>query len=127
MHLVLHKGAHVSPQLKALIQERLGNELHNNGKKNLRAVSRHGQDPKGYAAVDGARDMLNEMMEDSQGKLDNEEQRCTTYDGETMLELEEIRQDVASFNAQAAKARACVLENQGIISFVNNKIPMVEE
>ena len=61
--------------------------------------------PKGYAALDGARGVLNEMLDDAQAKLDNSVQTCVTYNHETLALLEQIRQDVASFNAAAAEAR----------------------
>jgi hypothetical protein len=93
-------------------------------------IKKHGTDPNavtGYAAVDGAREMLNEMMDDSNAKLDNEVEKCGTYNRETLVELEEIRQDVASFNAQAAEARGRVLKAQSTIAFCQMKMPQVEE
>ena len=44
--------------------------------------------PKGYAALNGARDMLNEMMDDAMAKLDNEVETCTTYNRETLALIE---------------------------------------
>jgi len=83
--------------------------------------------PTGYGALDGARDMLNEMMDDAMAKLDNEVERCGTYNRETLAMLEQIRQDVASFNAQAAEARGRVLESQGTIAFCQLKLPQVQQ
>jgi len=100
--------------------------------KEVHHHQRHGRQqqapkPKGYSAVAGARDMLNEMMDDAMAKLDNEVETCGTYNRETLVELEKIRQDVASFNAQAAEARSRVLKSQSVISFTSLKLPQVQE
>lgn len=90
----------------------------------LRTVQKHG-DPA--ASLEPARKMLNEMMDDSNAKLDNEAQRCSVYNRETVALLEQIRQDGASFTAGAAESRSRVLKSQGVIAFTNLKLPQVEE
>ncbi len=49
----------------------------------------------------GARNMLNEMMNGSAAKLDNEAEKGSEYNRETLALLEEVRRDIASFNAQS--------------------------
>jgi hypothetical protein len=122
-----HKRVAVQPKLMAILRElQKGNatmkQVHLHQK---RASDR--QQPEGYAAVEGARDMLNEMMDDAMAKLDNEVETCGTYNRETLELLEEIRQDVASFNSQAAEARSRVLKAQSVIAFCNTKMPQVGE
>jgi hypothetical protein len=51
----------------------------------------------------GARNMLNEMMNGSAAKLDNEAEKGGEYNRETLALLEEVRRDIASFNAQSTE------------------------
>jgi len=67
------------------------------------------------------------MLDDAQAKLDNSVQTCVTYNHETLALLEQIRQDVASFNAAAAEARGRVRKNQGIVALCNLMWPEVKE
>mmetsp|Transcript_145458 Transcript_145458/g.466159 ORF Transcript_145458/g.466159 Transcript_145458/m.466159 type:complete len:877 (+) Transcript_145458:72-2702(+) len=115
------------PQLMVFLESTFGADGEHEAKE-LRTVQRHGKDlPKEYAALDPARNMLNEMMDDSGAKLDNEVEKCGSYNRETMALLEEVRQDVASFNSQAAEARSRVLKSQATIGFANLKLPQVTE
>jgi hypothetical protein len=45
--------------------------------------------------------MLNEMMNDSAARLDNEVEKGGEYNRETLALREEVRRDIASFNAQS--------------------------
>jgi len=116
------------PKLLAMLKTELAKV-----NESVRVVHEHNryeavpENEKGYGALNGARDMLNEMMSDSGAKLDNEIEKCGTYNRETLALLEEIRQDVASFNAQAADARSRVLKSQGTIAFCQLKLPQVQE
>jgi len=117
------------PKLMVMLETQFGAGRHES-KSSLRTVSRHGSKkgiPAGYEALNPARNMLNEMMDDSAAKLDNEVEKCGTYSRETMALLEEVRQDLASFNAQAAEARSRVLKSQATIGFANLKMPQVSE
>jgi len=117
------------PKLMVLLESQFGAGQHE-FKSSLRTVSRHGGKkgiPDEYKSLNPARNMLNEMMDDSAAKLDNEVEKCGTYNRETIALLEEIRQDVASFNAQAAEARSRVLKSQATIGFANLKLPQVSE
>jgi hypothetical protein len=121
------KQVKTNQQLMAVLKGlQRGNATASRGEQEVR---RHVEDPKptGYAAVAGAREMLNEMMNDAMAKLDNEVETCGTYNRETLALLEEVRQDVASFNSQAAEARGHVLKAQSVIAFSNMKMPQVEE
>jgi len=125
-----NKQLKTNPQLMAVLKDlQEGNVTTVTRARVDQEVRFHVQDPKpkGYAAVAGARDMLNEMMNDAMAKLDNEVETCGTYNRETLVLLEEIRQDVASFNSQAAEARGRVLKAQSVIAFCNLKLPQIEE
>ena len=59
----------------------------------------------GYGGVDKAKDMLNEMIEETQKKYDLEIQKCCEYDDMQSVLIEEARQDISNYNAEAAEAR----------------------
>jgi len=118
------------PKLLALLKTEIAKINSSTSETQLKVVQEHKRQPqndKGYGALNGARDMLNEMMDDAMAKLDNEIEKCGTYNRETLALLEEIRQDIASFNAQAAEARSRVLKSQGTIAFCQLKLPQVQE
>ena len=134
LDIVLHSNRiNENPKLVALLKNELAEHILRSNGTEVKVVSHHGHHgkqtplPSGYAALDGARKMLNEMLNDAQAKLDNEFETCTTYNRETLGLLEQIRQDVASFNAEAAEARVRVLKNHGIIASCNLKLPEVTE
>mmetsp|Transcript_36328 Transcript_36328/g.78626 ORF Transcript_36328/g.78626 Transcript_36328/m.78626 type:complete len:861 (-) Transcript_36328:298-2880(-) len=119
---------HESSDMVELLGTDLTNHLKSNGTAHMhRHHHKKAKDaPKGYAALSGARDMLNAMMSDAQAKLDVELATCGNYNDETLGELERMRMDVASYNAMAADARALVLKSQGSIAFTQRKLPEVE-
>merc|ERR1719428_266377 len=80
-------------------------------------------DPKGYGAVDTARNMLNEMIYEAMTKYDNEISRCVSYYSAHCAEMEEQRGQVASSNEIAANARALILDAQGTINMCEVHIP----
>jgi len=87
----------------------------------LRGAANHSdpKDPKGYASVDHATDMLNEMGEEARSNLEVEEEKCGQEELSAKRTMEELRIAVSNFNAAAAGARARVIKAQGTIATVD--------
>jgi len=79
--------------------------------------------PTGYAAVEGARKMLNEMIEVSMTKYDNEIAKCTKYYAEQCAAMQTCRGQIAASNYIAATSRAKVLGAQSTINQMQSDIP----
>jgi len=92
---------------------------------NLRASA----DPteKGYSGVDKAKNMLNEMIQETQAKYDIEIQQCCDYDTTQSSLIEQARQDISNFNAEAAEARKEVLDAQDHIEICEKKLPELKD
>lgn len=99
----------------ALVQENMQHVVMSSKKHNRQAPAAGG--------VEGAKAMLNEMIEESNGKLDFERVRCSEVETKTSGLMEESRQDIASFNAQAASARAEILRANTQIEGIGQKLP----
>jgi len=97
----------------------------------LRASGSENEDengrPTGYSGVDKAKNMLNEMIEEVQKKYDLELQKCCEYDDSQSSLIEEARQDISMFNAEAAEARKEVLEAQAHIQICEIKLPELQD
>jgi hypothetical protein len=95
------------------------------GEGNLRAsVS---QPDSGYSGVAKAKDMLNEMIQETQAKYDLEIQTCCDYDKTQSGLIEQARQDISNFNAEAAEARKEVLDAQDHIEVCEKKLPELKD
>merc|ERR550514_2521532 len=92
------------------------------GKGRLRSSAK-ALDPTCYSGVDGAVAKLNEMILESEQKLDLEEIKCETFDEEQKTIMEETRQDIANYNAIAAAARANILQAMTTIEIIETKLP----
>jgi len=88
---------------------------------------RAGSAPTGYSGVDKAKNMLNEMIEEVQTKYDLELRKCCDYDELQSYLMEEARQDISMFNAEAAEARQEVLEAQSHIHICETKLPELND
>merc|ERR1719440_2367869 len=122
LDIVLHKSA-AKPELKAFIQTSMGAK-----KSNLRSGQlTSSDDKKKYDGLEKAKNMLNEMIEESQTKYDLEIEKCCQYDAYQSAVMEQARQDIAKFNAEAAEARACVLDQNGIIELCEKELPTLTE
>jgi len=102
----------------ALVQENMQHVVMSGKKHSSRQAPAAG-------GVEGAKAMLNEMIEESNGKLDFERVRCSEVETKTSGLMEESRQDIASFNAQAASARAEILRANTQIEGIGQKLPQL--
>merc|ERR1719277_1435194 len=122
-----HKKPEFTAMVQSLKQASASNAPVSMVKKALNVLrgavaKKHGEEPSGYSAVDGATTMLNEMSEDTRLALDLEEDKCTNEHRRATKEMEELRIAVANFNAAAAGARGRVLNAQGEISTVSTQV-----
>merc|ERR1719502_444227 len=104
-------------------------ESAHHSKSRLRSGKKFGKralDPTGYSGVAGAVAKLNEMILESEQKLDLEEVKCQNFDEEQKKIMEETRQDIASYNAIAAQARAAILQAMTTIEVIETKIPELQ-
>merc|ERR1719364_297812 len=85
--------------------------------KNLR------KQPKGYAGLDGARKLLNDMIYESMSKYDAEIAKCTEYYSKQCAALESCRGQIAASNYIAANSRALILDSQATINKCQVDIP----
>merc|ERR1719440_1105086 len=71
--------------------------------------------------------MLNDMISESEQKLDIEEVRCAEFEQKQLELMEQTRQDIASYNAIASEARAEILAAQTQIDMLVQKIPELND
>merc|ERR1719375_13835 len=90
------------------------------GSKNLR------KQPKGYAGIDGARKLLNDMIFESMTKYDAEIAKCTEYYTTQCTAMEACRSQISASNYIAANSRALILDSQAIINVMEVEIPEKE-
>merc|ERR1719191_1656527 len=86
------------------------------GKSNLRQ-------PKGYAGLTGARNMLNSMIKEAFEKYDQEILRCVDFYSEQCAALLECRGQIAASNYIAAEGRTQILDAQARINWCEEEIP----
>lgn len=89
-------------------------------KSHLRATT---PKPTGYAAVEGARKLLNEMIFVSMSKYDQEIAKCMAFYAEQCAAMAKCRGDISDSNFVAASSRAKILTAQTSISRCENDIP----
>merc|ERR1719454_355000 len=82
--------------------------------------------PKGYAGVDGARKLLNQMIYEAFEKYDQEILRCVDFYSEQCAAMYECRGQISESNYVAANARSLVLDSQGRINWCEVEIPTKE-
>jgi hypothetical protein len=131
---MLGTKASAPPQLLALVQDVLQGSSRRVGKagglqqstmSHLRAGGK--SNPTGYSGVDKAKAMLNQMIEEVQTKYDLELQNCCSYDETQSMLIEEARQDISRFNAEAAEARAECLDAGSVINTCDRRLPELTE
>lgn len=66
------------------------------------------------------------MIEEQTQKLDLETVQCSEYEARQVEMLEEVRQDIGTYNAQSAGARESLLDAEGSDEVINQKLPMLE-
>merc|ERR1719326_2658014 len=79
--------------------------------------------PKGYAGIDGARKLLNDMIYESMSKYDAEIAKCTEYYSKQCAAMEACRGQIAASNFIAANSRALILDAQATINRCEVDIP----
>merc|ERR1719310_1509697 len=112
----------VNQSTALLIQHALSSQ-HATKHKSTGHHLRASQDGDGYSGVDKAKNMLNEMIQETQAKYDLEIQTCCDYDQTQSALIEGARQDISNFNAEAAEARKEVLDAQDHIEICEKKLP----
>jgi hypothetical protein len=83
--------------------------------------------PKGYSGIDGARQMLNDMIFESMSKYDKEIAKCTEYYSKQCAALETERGEISSANYIAANSRTLILDAQQHINWCEDKIPTAKQ
>merc|ERR1719258_182903 len=79
--------------------------------------------PKGYAGLDGARKLLNDMIYESMSKYDAEVAKCTDYYSRQCAAMEACRGQIAASNYVAANSRSLILDSQATINKCEVDIP----
>jgi hypothetical protein len=79
--------------------------------------------PKGYAGVEGAKKLLNDMIFEAMSKYDAEIAKCTEYYSEQCAAMEVCRGQIAAANYVAANSRALILDAQANINRCEVDIP----
>merc|ERR1719191_2121558 len=121
---IMREKFDAKPEIMTLVEEAL-DQIKTRAKR-LSSSLRAGQ-PTGYSGVDKAKNMLNEMIEEVQEKYDLELQKCCDYDEMQSQLIEEARQDISMFNAEANEARKEVLEAQTLIQMCEVKLPELND
>lgn len=81
------------------------------------------QDPTGYSGLDGARQLLNEMIYESLSKYDAEIAKCTDFYSKQCALMEVCRGQISAANYVAANSRALILDAQANINKCEEDIP----
>merc|ERR1719426_656160 len=79
--------------------------------------------PKGYAGLEGARKLLNDMIFESMSKYDAEIAKCTEYYATQCAAMEGCRGQIAASNFIAANSRSLILDAQARINRCEIDIP----
>jgi len=108
---VLDKNNMTSPALVEVKSELLEKQ------SNLR------KQPKGYAGLEGARKLLNDMIYESLSKYDAEIAKCTDYYATQCAGMEACRGQIAASNFIAANSRSLILDAQARINRCEVDIP----
>jgi len=83
--------------------------------------------PVGYSGLDGARNLLNDMIFESMTKYDAEIAKCTEYYSKQCAAMEVCRGQIAASNYIAANSRMLILDSQSTINRCEVDIPTREE
>merc|ERR1719482_2538451 len=79
--------------------------------------------PVGYSGIDGARQLLNDMIFESMSKYDAEIAKCTEYYSKQCAAMEACRGQIAASNYIAANSRMLILDSQATINKCEIDIP----
>merc|ERR1719352_2234906 len=82
--------------------------------------------PVGYSGIDGARQLLNDMIFESMSKYDAEIAKCTEYYSKQCAAMEACRGQIAASNYIAANSRMLILDSQATINKCEIDIPTMK-
>merc|ERR1719456_984082 len=108
---VLEKDKLTTPALIEATSGLIGKQVH------LR------KQPKGYAGLEGARKLLNDMIFESMSKYDAEIAKCTEYYAVQCAGMEMCRGQIAASNFIAANSRTLILDAQSRLNRCEVDIP----
>lgn len=112
------------PEVMALVQEGLIHSVErSSGMRNLR---HHNHQAPGSAG-EKAKVFLNKMIEEAGDKLDLEQIRCSAFETKYKQLMEVSTQNIASYNAQSAGARASMMKAQTAITLISTSISTIQE
>merc|ERR1719476_671543 len=104
--------------LVSMVNTKIGNALVKDAKQQTKS------EPMGYAAVDKARQMLNDMIDEAIMKKELEHVRCSEFETKQVKILKELEMDIAYVNSEASAAKSEVLRCQEVIMVVEEvKLP----
>jgi len=89
----------------------------------LKRTNLRKKQPKGYAGLEGARNLLNDMIFESMSKYDAEIAKCTDYYSTQCSAMEACRGQIAASNFIAANSRTLILDAQARINRCEIDIP----
>jgi len=107
---ILEKSNISSPALLEISKMALGQQ------RNLRAS------PKGYAGLDGARKLLNDMIYEAEVKYDEEINSCTDFYSKKCAALSAGQSDLLASNFIAASSRTLISHATGTIEHCNDEL-----
>lgn len=113
---ILEKGNLTTPALIEMQSQSHGKQSH------LRKAA-----PPGYAAVEGARTMLNDMIYESMSKYDLEITKCTAYYAEQCAAMQACRGQISSSNYMAAKSRLKIVHAQSTLNQMQGDIAVKKQ
>jgi hypothetical protein len=116
----LKANHNTSKELIALVEQQLGES----GKGVRRRGLGQKFSPSGGLAK--ARDMINEMINEINRKLDRENTECSDYFKEQCTLMETCRSDISGANAEAAMYRGKVLKAQEEINICERRLPRLK-
>merc|ERR1719515_360253 len=96
-------------------------------KTSLRAGDKKKKQPSGYSGIDGARQLLNDMIYESLSKYDAEIAKCTDFYSKQCALMEIARGAIAAANFVAANSRALILDAQSNINMCEVSIPELRQ
>jgi hypothetical protein len=81
----------------------------------------------GFGGLNGARDLLNDMIHESANKYDAEIAKCTDFYAKQCALMEVARGQISAANFQAATARALILDAEANIKKCEKDIPETKQ
>merc|ERR1719160_1552937 len=122
VHRLGRPGLDSNPLIVALMQKGSG-ALRGHHHRAYSGTAPNTATPAPGSGVFMALTMLNDMISESEHKLDLEEVRCSEFEKKQLELMEQTRQDIAMYNAIAAEARADILAAQTQIEMLMQRIP----